>query len=84
MQRNDAPWREQLDIITAWGEASAANQTPPPMDEQLWAVSRVRGQRRPHRQGRARPCRHAVRGAVLSTATLGRPLGPLPHTQSVQ
>jgi hypothetical protein len=42
MQRNDAPWREHLDIITAWGEASAANQTPPPTDEQLWAYARVR------------------------------------------
>lgn len=42
MQRNDAPWREHLDIITARGEASAANQTPPPTDEQLWAASRLR------------------------------------------
>lgn len=42
MQRNDAPWWEHLDIITAWGEASAASQTPPPTDEQLWAIARIR------------------------------------------
>ena len=30
MQRNDPLWLEHLDIITAWGEASAGNQAPPP------------------------------------------------------
>ncbi|GIJ62047.1 hypothetical protein [Virgisporangium aurantiacum] len=42
MQRNDTLWREHLDIITAWGQASVTNQTSPPTDEQLWAASRVR------------------------------------------
>jgi hypothetical protein len=42
MNRDDPRWLEHLDIITAWGEASAANQTPPPTDEQLWAASRIR------------------------------------------
>nr|BFE56381.1 hypothetical protein GCM10020063_009070 [Dactylosporangium thailandense] len=41
MQRNDARWWEHLDLITAWGEASAANQTPPPTDAQLWGTSRL-------------------------------------------
>ena len=42
MDPNDLGWVEHLDIITAWGEASAANQTPPPTDEQLWAATRLR------------------------------------------
>jgi hypothetical protein len=42
MDRNDPRWVEHLDIITAWGEASAANDTPPPADEQLWAATRSR------------------------------------------
>jgi hypothetical protein len=42
MDRNDPRWVEHLDIITAWGEASAANDTPPATDEQLWAATRSR------------------------------------------
>ena len=42
MNRDDPRWLEHLDIITAWGEASAANQTPPPTDEQLLAASHIR------------------------------------------
>jgi hypothetical protein len=42
MRRNDPPWREHLDIITAWGEASAISQTPPPTDNDLWAATRGR------------------------------------------
>ncbi len=42
MDPDDPRWREHLDIVTAWGEASAGNQTPPPTDEQLWAASRIR------------------------------------------
>lgn len=42
MNHDDPQWREHLDIIAAWGEASAANGTPSPSDEQLWATSRVR------------------------------------------
>jgi len=42
MDRNDPRWTEHLDIITAWGEASARNQTPPPTDEQLWAIAHWR------------------------------------------
>jgi hypothetical protein len=39
---DDARWREHFDVITAWGEASAADGTPPSTDEQLWTTSRVR------------------------------------------
>jgi hypothetical protein len=42
MQRNDPRWLEHLDIITAWGEASALNRTPPPTDDQLWDAARLR------------------------------------------
>ena len=42
MQRNDPRWLEHLDIITAWGEASAMNDTAPPTDEQLWAAALMR------------------------------------------
>jgi len=42
MPLNEASWREHLDIITAWGQASAANRTPPPTDPRLWAVARMR------------------------------------------
>src|SRR6266540_4522613 len=42
MDRNDPRLVEHLDIITAWGEASAANDTPPAPDEQLWAATRSR------------------------------------------
>ncbi|GLL03722.1 hypothetical protein [Dactylosporangium matsuzakiense] len=37
---DDRAWLEQLDLITAWGEASAANQTPPPAAAELWAQAR--------------------------------------------
>jgi hypothetical protein len=42
MRRSDPLWREHLDIITAWGEASAISQTPPPSDNDLWAATRMR------------------------------------------
>lgn len=42
MDRNDPRWVEHLDNITAWGEASADNGTPPPTDDQLWAATRLR------------------------------------------
>lgn len=42
MSPDDPRWLQHLDVITAWGQASAANHTPPPTDQQLWAVSRVR------------------------------------------
>lgn len=42
MDPHDPRWREHLDIVTAWGEASAANGTPLPTDEQLWAAARRR------------------------------------------
>jgi hypothetical protein len=42
MHRSDPQWQQHLDIITAWGEASAANQTPPATDQQLWDAARIR------------------------------------------
>ncbi len=42
MEPNDPRWVQQLDLITAWGEASAINGTPPPTDGELWAEARVR------------------------------------------
>lgn len=42
MDYHNLRWLEHLDIVTAWGEASAANGTPPPTDDQLWAASRIR------------------------------------------
>jgi hypothetical protein len=42
MDLSDTRWRQHLDVIRAWGEASTANGTDPPTDEQLWAISRVR------------------------------------------
>ena len=42
MQPTDPRWLEHLDILTAWGEASARNGSPPPTDEQLWAATRMR------------------------------------------
>jgi hypothetical protein len=42
MVRNDPRWVQHLDIITAWGEASAEGGTPPPTDQQLWAATRMR------------------------------------------
>jgi hypothetical protein len=42
MQCHDPRWLQHLDIITAWGEASAINRTPPPTDDQLWDAARLR------------------------------------------
>jgi hypothetical protein len=42
MNHDDPRWREHLGIIATWGETSTANGTPPPNDEQLWTISRVR------------------------------------------
>ena len=35
MHHDQTRWREHLDIVTAWGEASAVQGTPAPTDEQL-------------------------------------------------
>ncbi|MGI5213307.1 hypothetical protein [Plantactinospora sp. CA-290183] len=42
MDLNDPRWLQHLDVITAWGEASTGNETDPPTDQQLWAISRIR------------------------------------------
>jgi hypothetical protein len=42
MERTDPRWVQHLDLITAWGEASAAGGTPPPTDDQLWAATCLR------------------------------------------
>jgi len=42
MDPNDPRWLQRLDIVTAWGEASARNGTPRPTDEQLWSTARRR------------------------------------------
>ncbi|MGN9912696.1 hypothetical protein ACTMTJ_34690 [Phytohabitans sp. LJ34] len=42
MNRDDAAWLEHLDIITAWGRASAINGSPPATDDELWTISRRR------------------------------------------
>jgi len=42
MNPDDPRWLQHLDLITAWGQASATNHSTPPTDQQLWAVSRIR------------------------------------------
>lgn len=72
MEPNHLRWVQQPDLITASGEASATNGTPPPTDDELWANAHVRRDLHlpaVHRRGNPRQRRRCV---VLGPAGPGR------------